>query len=92
MRLTHPDPLACPMSDSTAQPPSDSYLQSFARGLSVITAFGPSTPRMTLSEVAARTGLTRAGARRVLLTLEHLGYVTVEDRRFALTPRILDLG
>jgi IclR family pca regulon transcriptional regulator len=80
------------MSDSTAQPPSDSYLQSFARGLSVITAFGPSSPRMTLSEVATRTGLTRAGARRVLLTLEHLGYVTVEDRRFALTPRILDLG
>lgn len=80
------------MSDATALPPSDSYLQSFARGLSVITAFGPSSPRMTLSEVAARTGLTRAGARRVLLTLEHLGYVTVEDRRFALTPRILDLG
>ena len=38
------------------------------------------------------TGLTRAGARRILLTLEHLGYVTVEDRRFALTPRILELG
>jgi IclR family pca regulon transcriptional regulator len=80
------------MTQPSAQPPSDSYLQSFARGLSVITAFGPQCPQMTLSEVAARTGLTRAGARRVLLTLEHLGYVAVDDRRFSLTPRILDLG
>jgi IclR family pca regulon transcriptional regulator len=47
---------------------------------------------MTLSEVAGRTGLTRAGARRILLTLAQLGYVTMDERRFALTPRILDLG
>lgn len=47
---------------------------------------------MTLSEVAARTGLTRAGARRILLTLQALGYVNCEDRRFFLTPKILDLG
>ena len=58
----------------------------------MIRAFGPDRAQMTLSEVAAVTGLTRAGARRILLTLEHLGYVTVEDRRFALTPRILELG
>lgn len=75
-----------------APPPSDSYVQSFARGLSVIRAFGPQRPHMTLSEVAAATGLTRAGARRILLTLEHLGYVEASDRRFALTPRILELG
>ncbi|WP_233236308.1 IclR family transcriptional regulator [Bordetella sp. LUAb4] len=74
------------------QQPSDSYVQSFARGLAVIRAFGPETPQMTLSEVAARTGLTRAGARRILLTLAHLGYVRMDDRRFTLTPRILDLG
>jgi IclR family pca regulon transcriptional regulator len=73
-------------------PPSDSYVQSFARGLAVIRAFGPDRPHMTLSEVASRTGLTRAGARRILLTLAQLGYVTVDERRFALTPRILDLG
>jgi len=47
---------------------------------------------MTLSEVAARTGLTRAGARRILLTLAQLGYVTVEGRQFRLSARILDLG
>ncbi|OZI36852.1 IclR family transcriptional regulator [Bordetella genomosp. 5] len=80
------------MVETASQQPSDSYVQSFARGLSVIRAFGPQRPQMTLSEVAAATGLTRAGARRILLTLEHLGYVTVEDRRFTLTPRILELG
>jgi len=73
-------------------PPGDTYVQSFARGLAVIRAFGPRAPRMTLSEVAARTGLTRAGARRILLTLQTLGYVTMDGRHFALTPRILDLG
>ena len=72
--------------------PSDSYAQSFARGLSVILAFGPSTPLMTLTEVAGLTGLTRAGARRILLTLEYLGYVSQENRKFSLTPKILDLG
>lgn len=74
------------------QQPSDSYVQSFARGLSVIRAFGPQRPQMTLSEVAAECGLTRAGARRILLTLEHLGYVAIDGRQFSLTPRILELG
>jgi IclR family pca regulon transcriptional regulator len=72
--------------------PGDNYVQSFARGLSVIRAFGPDHPSMTLTQVAERTGMTRAGARRILLTLAHLGYVSSEGRRFALTPRILDLG
>ncbi|WP_144632173.1 IclR family transcriptional regulator [Bordetella genomosp. 13] len=80
------------MVEQAHQPPSDSYVQSFARGLSVIRAFGPQRPRMTLSEVAAATGLTRAGARRILLTLVQLGYVEADQRRFALTPRILELG
>lgn len=72
--------------------PGDSYVQSFARGLAVIRTFGTETPRMTLSEVAARAGLTRAGARRILLTLENLGYVTTDDKKFFLTAKILDLG
>ncbi len=72
--------------------PGDSYVQSFARGLAVIKAFGVDAPRMTLSEVAARAGLTRAGARRILLTLENLGYVASDDKKFFLTPKILDLG
>ena len=72
--------------------PGDGYVQSFARGLQVIRAFGSARPRMTLSEVAANSGMTRAGARRILLTLQALGYVDGDDRLFALTPRILDLG
>jgi IclR family transcriptional regulator, pca regulon regulatory protein len=76
-----------------AQPrPGDTYVQSFARGLTVIRSFSAAHPQQTLSEVAAHTGLTRAGARRILLTLEHLGYVELRDRQFRLTPRILDLG
>jgi len=72
--------------------PGDSYVQSFARGLEVIRSFSARAPRQTLTEVASRTGLTRAGARRILLTLQTLGYVESDGKQFALTPRILDLG
>jgi IclR family pca regulon transcriptional regulator len=72
--------------------PGDSYVQSFARGLEVIRSFSAQSAEQTLSEVAARSGLTRAGARRILLTLQTLGYVTSDGKYFSLTPRILDLG
>jgi IclR family pca regulon transcriptional regulator len=72
--------------------PGDSYVQSFARGLAVIRAFNAERPAQTLTDVAAATGLTRAGARRILLTLQTLGYVEADGRLFRLTPRILDLG
>jgi IclR family transcriptional regulator, pca regulon regulatory protein len=72
--------------------PSDSYVQSFARGLEVIRSFSATARRQTLSEVATRSGLSRAGARRILLTLQTLGYVTTDGRFFSLSPRILDLG
>ena len=78
-------------SDEQALPPG-TYINAFARGLSVIRAFGPHAPEMTLSQVAERTGLTRANARRVLLTLQQLGYVVQRERYFRLTARILDLG
>ncbi|MEK6292724.1 MAG: IclR family transcriptional regulator C-terminal domain-containing protein [Paraburkholderia tropica] len=76
----------------TPEKPGDSYVQSFARGLSVIRAFNAAHPEQTLTDVAAATGLTRAGARRILLTLQTLGYVEAEGRLFRLTPKILDLG
>lgn len=77
----------------TAPPrPGDSYVQSFARGLAVIRSFSASAPSQTLADVARSAGLTRAGARRILLTLAQLGYVEAEGRQFRLTPRILDLG
>ena len=72
--------------------PGDGYVQSFARGLEVIRSFSADAPRQTLTEVAERSGLTRAGARRILLTLQSLGYVTLDGKTFSLTPRILDLG
>src|SRR4051812_29650145 len=71
--------------------PGDGYVQSFARGLEVIRSFNSAGPQ-TLSQVAERSGLTRAGARRILLTLQSLGYVQGDGRHYALTPRILDLG
>lgn len=77
---------------STEKKPGDSYVQSFARGLEVIRSFSAQAPAQTLSEVAAQTGLTRAGARRILLTLQTLGYVESDGKHFVLTPRILDLG
>lgn len=72
--------------------PSGQFVQSFARGLDVIRAFDSGSPQLTLSEVAARTGLSRATARRFLLTLSELGYVASDGRDFRLTPRVLELG
>jgi IclR family transcriptional regulator, pca regulon regulatory protein len=68
------------------------FVQSLERGLSVITAFGPTSPELSLSDVARATGLTRAAARRFLLTLVDLGYVRQDGRQFRLTPRVLGLG
>jgi IclR family pca regulon transcriptional regulator len=68
------------------------FSTSLARGLQVITAFDSDHDMMTLSDVARRTGMTRAAARRFLLTLGQLGYVVNEGRLFRLTPRTLNLG
>ena len=69
------------------------FVESLARGLTVLTAFGEGRAELTLTEVAQATGLARATARRALITYEHLGLVAPSgDRRFALTPRVLSLG
>jgi IclR family transcriptional regulator, pca regulon regulatory protein len=68
------------------------FVQSLERGLDVIRALSLPGPGRTLSDVARDAGLTRASARRFLLTLEELGYVRSDDRRFSLTPRVLELG
>lgn len=67
-------------------------MQSLERGLAVIGAFDATHAELTLSEVAAATGVTRAAARRFLLTLAELGYVRSEGRYFSLTARVLELG
>jgi IclR family pca regulon transcriptional regulator len=68
------------------------FVRSFERGLAVIRAFDAEHPARTLSEVARACDLTRAAARRLLLTLVDLGYVHSDGRRFRLTPRVLELG
>ena len=68
------------------------FIEALARGLDVLRCFRPGVPAMTLSEIAAATGLARPTARRILITLEQLGYVRSEERGFSLTPRVLDLG
>ncbi|MFI6013356.1 IclR family transcriptional regulator C-terminal domain-containing protein [Streptomyces sp. NPDC051243] len=68
------------------------FIESLARGLTVLTAFGEGRAELTLSEVAEATGLSRATARRALITLEYLGYITLHGRIFQLTPQVLALG
>ncbi|GAA4246228.1 IclR family transcriptional regulator domain-containing protein [Dactylosporangium darangshiense] len=76
----------------TEDPRGPDFVQSLERGLAVIRAFDATRPELTLSEVAALTGVTRAAARRFLLTLSELGYVRSDGRQFSLTPRVLELG
>ncbi|MCW2835034.1 MAG: putative IclR-family transcriptional regulator [Nocardioides sp.] len=73
-------------------PREDHFVQSLARGLQVIKVFGPHRAEMSLSDVAREGGLTRAAARRYLLTLVDLGYMRTDGRLFRLAPRILELG
>jgi IclR family pca regulon transcriptional regulator len=78
------------MSDKPAQ--NSDFVQSLERGLAVIRAFDAQNRELALSEVARSTGLTRAAARRFLLTLVKLGYVNFSQGRFSLRPRVLELG
>jgi IclR family pca regulon transcriptional regulator len=80
-----------PAADGSQVRNSD-FVQSLDRGLAVIRAFGPDRERLSLSEVARATGLTRAATRRFLLTLVKLGYVRSDGREFSLRPRVLELG
>ncbi|SEC11092.1 transcriptional regulator, IclR family [Amycolatopsis tolypomycina] len=68
------------------------HVQSLERGLAVIKAFHAGAAELTLSDVARATGLTRAAARRFLLTLTDLGYVRTDGKYFSLTARVLELG
>lgn len=80
------------MPDDTAATRNSEFVQSLERGLAVMRAFDADRPELTLSEVARVTGLTRAAARRFLLTLVDLGYVRSDGRSFTLRPRVLELG
>lgn len=68
------------------------HVQSLERGIAVLRSFDAENSGQTLSDVARRTGLTRATARRLLLTLVNLGYANTDGRVFSLTPAVLDIG
>ena len=74
------------------EPDDPDFVNALARGLAVITSFGQHAEVQTLSDVAAKTGLTRGTARRFLLTLEALGYVRSDGKSFRLAPKTLNLG
>jgi IclR family transcriptional regulator, pca regulon regulatory protein len=96
--------MAAQPNESATNPPRESrrgagpragdreFVQGFERGAAIIKAFGTRSRSLTVTQVAGHTGLTRAVARRYLLTLETLGYVTRDEVGFALTPRVLELG
>jgi IclR family pca regulon transcriptional regulator len=80
------------LADSAAAPAARDLIAGLDKGLQVIAAFDQERSRLTISEVAERTGLTRAAARRYLITLVHLGYARQQDKLFSLTPKVLRLG
>jgi IclR family pca regulon transcriptional regulator len=86
-RLSAGDALA-----RAANPLGGDFSEALARGLEIVTSFGPGASAMTLSDVARKVGLPRATARRALLTLVQLGYAEEDGRLFRLTPKVLSLA
>ncbi|PMR72132.1 IclR family transcriptional regulator domain-containing protein [Billgrantia endophytica] len=80
------------MTDKGISTEDRDFVTALASGLEVILAFDNAHPRMTLSEVATRTSMNRAKARRFLLTLHALGYMRKQGRHFELAPKVLQLG
>jgi IclR family pca regulon transcriptional regulator len=78
--------------DARGAPLKRDLVAGLEKGLAVIEAFDQERPRLTISEVAERTGLTRAAARRYLITLAHLGFVSQDRKMFALAPKVLRLA
>src|SRR5215467_7129701 len=68
------------------------FMLSLARGLAVVRAFGDGRAALSVGEVATRTAMSRAAARRCLHTLSVLGYVRTQDAAYELTPMVLALG
>jgi IclR family pca regulon transcriptional regulator len=78
--------------DSARQVPADAGIESLARGLTMLTAFSESRPDMSIADAARVTGLPRASARRALITLEHLGYLSQTRGRYRPNATVLSLG
>ncbi len=91
MSRTHDDAAARSSVESPLDTTRPEHVQSLERGLAVLRAFTARDTSLTISAVADRTGLSRATARRLLLTLRSLGYVESDRRDFSLTPAVLEL-
>ena len=88
-----PTPVPAPAAALEAFAGDPNFMTSLARGLLVIQSFTPQTPRMTISQLSVKTGLSRAAVRRCLYTLAKLGFAGAEDgSRYALRPRMLTLS
>lgn len=68
------------------------HIQSLEKGLKVIQTFSEKSPTLTISETSEKTGYSRPTARRILLTLEHLGFAQFQNGVFSLTAQTLSLG
>lgn len=87
-----PTPPALPSPAEAPPPPHSERLESLANGLALLRLFASGLPRLTVQETATRLDLTRAAARRLLLTLQQEGYLRCEDNDYWITPRVMDLG
>lgn len=81
-----------PAASEVASARDGDFVEALARGLDVLACFGPTAMELTVSDVAARANLARPTARRLLLTLEQLGYVHADDGTYSLSTKVLDLG
>jgi IclR family pca regulon transcriptional regulator len=92
MSIRQPDDITEQRAEPVARPRGRvEHVQALERGLAVLRSFTARETSLTISDVAERTGLSRATARRLLLTLEELGYVEANRREFSLTPAVLEL-
>lgn len=93
--MNHPRPMTAKKKSARSAAARDvprDFVGAAEHVMNVLRSFDAEHPQMTLSEVARRTGLDRAGARRYLVTLAHLGYVRHDGKLFRLAPKVLELG
>ncbi|WP_137925763.1 IclR family transcriptional regulator C-terminal domain-containing protein [Cupriavidus sp. 2SB] len=83
---------ATPADDTPEIPKKEELLDSLTKGLALLRLYASGVDRLTMQDVAEQLDVTRAAARRLLLTLAHNGYLAQEGRQFVLTPRVMDLG
>ena len=77
----------------TLAQPSRYFVNSIAKAFQVLETFSTTNDRLTLTELSERSLRNKATVRRIALTLCDLGYLRIDaDRRFSLTPKVLDLG